>query len=163
MAEERFRSDRECDPIAELARLIAQSDTHGASPPAGNRFRDEVVSDGYDKPSELPPAPQLPVDLNEHEQPFERFEHRPDDQAYDADELTYTAEEGYQNEVPRVRRRRLTLLLAICGLALIGTTCAFGYRDMFGSAALPTVGAINEPNRNAPAAPSRRNDHQLDR
>jgi hypothetical protein len=151
MADERFQSDRECDPIAELARLIAQSDTHGASRHAGNRFRDEIVTDGYDKPSQLPPTPQLPGDLNEHQQPFERDEHRPDHQAYDIDELTYAAEEAYQNEVPRVRRRRLTLLLAICGLALIGTACAFGYRDMFGGAALPTVGAINEPNRIAPA------------
>jgi hypothetical protein len=67
------------------------------------------------------------------------------------DELTCTAEEAYQNEVPRVRRRRLNLLLAICALALIGTACAFGYRDTFGGAALPTVGAINEPNRIAPA------------
>jgi hypothetical protein len=146
MADERFRSDRECDPIAELARLIAQSDTYGA----GNRFRDEIISDGYDRPSELPPAPQLPVDLNDHEQPFERDEHRRDVQAYDIDELTCAAEEAYQNEVPRVRRRRLTLLLTICGLALIGTACAFGYRDMFGGA-LPTVRAINEPNRMAPA------------
>ena len=63
------------------------------------------------------------------------------------------AEDRYQNEVPRVRRRSLTLLMAICGLALIGSACAFGYRDMFGGAALPppTVGAINEPYRTAPA------------
>ena len=108
MVDERFRSDRAYDPIAELARLIAQSDTHGGSAPAGNRFRDETVSDGYDEPPELPPAPQLPVDRNEHEQAFESDAHRPDDQAYDIGDLPY-AEEAYQNEVPRVRRRRLTL------------------------------------------------------
>jgi hypothetical protein len=152
MADECFRSDREYDPVAELARLIAQSDTRGRSAPAGSRFRDETVSDGYDEPPELPPAPQLPVDRNEHEQAFEGDEHRPDDQAYDIDDLPY-AEEGYQNDVPRVRRRSLTLLMAICGLALIGSACAFGYRDMFGGAALPppTIGAINEPYRTAPA------------
>jgi hypothetical protein len=152
MADECFRSDREYDPVAELARLIAQSDTRGRSAPAGSRFRDETVSDGYDEPPELPPAPQLPVDRNEHEQAFEGDEHRPDDQAYDIDDLPY-AEEGYQNDVPRVRRRSLTLLMAMCGLALIGSACAFGYRDMFGGAALPppTIGAINEPYRTAPA------------
>ena len=152
MADERFRSDREYDPIAELARLIAQSDTRGRSAPAGSRFRDETVSDGYDEPPELPPAPQLPVDRNGHEQAFEGDEDRPDDQAYDIDDLPY-AEEGYQNDVPRVRRRSLTLLMAICGLALIGSACAFGYRDMFGGAALPppTIRDINEPNRTAPA------------
>jgi hypothetical protein len=157
MADKRFRSDRECDPIAELARLIAQSDTHEESAPAGNRFREETVSDGYHERPELPPAPQLPFDLNEDEQAFERDEHRPDDQAYDIDDLPYAAEEGHQNEVPRVRRRSLTLLMAICGLALIGTACAFGYRDMFGGAAPPrlppTTSAVNEPNRIA-AAPS---------
>ena len=152
MVDERFRSDRAYDPIAELARLIAQSDTHGGSAPAGNRFRDESVSDGYDEPPELPPAPQLPVDRNEHEQAFESDAHRPDDQAYDIGDLPY-AEEAYQNEVPRVRRRRLTLLMAMCGLALIGTAWVFGYRDMFGGAALPppTIGAINEPYGTAPA------------
>jgi hypothetical protein len=152
MVDEHFRSDRAYDPIAELARLIAQSDTHGGSAPAGNRFRDESVSDGYDEPPELPPAPQLPVDRNEHEQAFESDAHRPDDQAYDIGDLPY-AEEAYQNEVPRVRRRRLTLLMAMCGLALIGTAWVFGYRDMFGGAALPppTIGAINEPYRTAPA------------
>jgi hypothetical protein len=152
MADKRFRSDRECDPVAELARLIAQSDTHRESVPAGNRFREETVSDGYDEAPELPPAPQLPVDLDERGQAFERDEHRPDDQAYDIDDLPYAAEERYQNEVPRVRRRSLTFLMAICGLALIGTACAFGYRDMFGGAAPPTVKAINEPNRIALAS-----------
>ena len=63
MADEQFRSDRERDPIAELARLIAQADPHGGSAPADNRFRDETASDGYDEPPGLPPAPQLPVDL----------------------------------------------------------------------------------------------------
>jgi hypothetical protein len=157
MADKRFRSDRECDRIAELARLIAQSDTHEGSAPAGNRFREETVSDGYDEPRELPPAPQLPFDVNEDEQAFERDEHRLDDQAYDIDDLSYAAEEGHQNEVPRVRRRSLTLLMAICGLALIGTACAFGYRDIFGGVAPPrlppTTSAVNEPDRIA-AAPS---------
>ena len=59
------RSDRERDPIAELARLIAQADTHEESAPSDNRFREETVSDGYDETPELPPAPQLAVDLNE--------------------------------------------------------------------------------------------------
>jgi SPOR domain len=151
MADKRFRPDRECDPIAELARLIAQSDTHGESGPAGDRFREAAVSDGYDAPPELPPAPQLPVDLSELQQAFERDEHRPDDQAHDIDDLPYAAKAGYRNGVPRVRRRSLTLLLAICGIALIGPAWEFGYRNMFGGAALTTVEAINEPNRIAPA------------
>ena len=49
--------------------------------------------------------------------------------------------------------------MAICGLALIGTACAVGYRDMFGGSATrrpPTIGAINEPNRTPPAPASRK-------
>jgi hypothetical protein len=60
----RFRSDEERDPIAELARLIAQADTHEESAPSDNRFREETVS-GHDETPELPPAPQVAVDLNE--------------------------------------------------------------------------------------------------
>jgi hypothetical protein len=71
MGDERFQSDRQNDPIAELARLIAQSDTYGERASVGNRFQEEIVSDGYNEPPEFPPAPQLPVDLNELEQACE--------------------------------------------------------------------------------------------
>ena len=64
MDDKRFRSDRGRDPI-EIARLIAQADTHEESPSSNSRFRDETASDGYDETAELPPAPQLAVDLNE--------------------------------------------------------------------------------------------------
>jgi len=150
MGDERFQSDRQHEPIAELARLIAQSDTYGERASVGNRFREKIVSDGYNEPPELPPAPQLPVGLNELEQMFERDEPRREDQAHDFDDRPDVAEEGYQNEVQRARRRSLTLLMAIGGLALIGSAGAFGYRDIFGGSALPTVHAINEPNRIAP-------------
>ena len=63
MDDKRFRSDRERDPTAELARLIAQAHTHEESAPSDDRFREETISDGYDETPELPPAPQLTVDL----------------------------------------------------------------------------------------------------
>ncbi len=158
MDDKRFRSDRERDPIAELARLIAQGETHEESAPSDNRFREETVSDGYDKTPELPPAAQLAVDLNEYEQACECDEHCSGDQTYDVDDQPFPAEEEYQdNEVPRVRRHSLTLVMAIFGLALVGTACAIGYRDIFdGSRAPglpPTIKAINETNRIA-SAPS---------
>jgi hypothetical protein len=151
MGDQRFQSNREYDPIADLSRLVVQSDTYGEGASAVNRFQQETASNGYDEPPELPPAPQMPLDLNEHDQAFERDEPRPEDQAHEFDDCPYAAEAGYQNEVLRERRRSLTLLLTICGLALIGSACAFGFRDMFGGSALPTVEAINEPNRIAPA------------
>ena len=164
MASKRFRSDK--DPIAELARLIAQADdAHGESAPAHNRFREETVSGGYDETPELPPAPQLPVDLNEDDQASERDEHCSDDQACDVDDDLSAAEQEYQDsevphypveeehqhsEVLRVRRHSLTLVMAIIGLALVGSACAVGYRNMFAASVSPTlppsIKAINEPN-----------------
>ena len=52
--------------------------------------------------------------------------------------------------------RSLALVMAITGLALLGTAGAFGYREMFGGSVLPTPPPIittsNEPNKIAPAA-----------
>ena len=158
MDDKRFRSDRGRDPIAEIARLIAQGETHEESAPSDNRFREEIVSDGYDETPELPPAAQLTVDLNEYEQACECDEHCSGDQTYDVDDQPFPAEEEHQdNEVPRVRRHSLTLVMAIFGLALVGTACAIGYRDIFDGSRSPglppTIKAINETNRIA-SAPS---------
>ena len=166
MDDKRFRSDRERDPVEELARLIAQVDNHEESASTDNRFRRETVSDGYDETAELPPAPQLAVDLNEQEQACERDEHCSSAQAYDVDDQLYAAEEEYQdsevppyaaeehyqdNEIPHVRRHSLTLVMAIFGLALVGSACAVGYHNMFGGSGSPTlpptIKAINERNK----------------
>ncbi len=59
-------------------------------------------------------------------------------------------------EAPRSRRRSgLVVVMAIFGLAVIGTAGAFGYRAMFGGSVLPTlppiIKASNGPNKVAPA------------
>jgi len=55
-----------------------------------------------------------------------------------------------------VRRRSLTLVMAITGLALVGTAGAFGCRDIFGGSVLPTpppsIKVGNEPNTIAPVS-----------
>ena len=148
--------DRERDPIAELARLITQADPYGESAAADNRFRQETASERHDEPPGLPPAPQLPPDLNAPEQAHELDEYRHDDEAYDVDNPPYASHEDYQTEVPRVRRRSLALVMAITGLALLGTAGAFGYREMFGGSVIatppPIITASNEPNKIAPAS-----------
>jgi hypothetical protein len=148
--------DRERDPIAELARLITQADPYGESAAADNRVRQETASERHDEPLGLPPAPQLPPDLNSPEQAHELHEYGQDAEAYDADNPPYASHEEYQTEVPRVRRRSLALMIAMTGIALLGTAGAFNYREIFGGSVLPTSPPIittsNQPNKIAPAS-----------
>ncbi len=151
MADNNLRSDRGRDPIAELARLIAQAHAHRESAPADNGFREENASDGCDEPPEFPPAPQLPGYMNAPEQSYGIVEHRHDDGAYDADDQLSATDE-FQNKAPRLHRRSLALVMAICGLALLGTAGAFSYRNVFGSSVPPSIKASNELNRLTPAS-----------
>ena len=104
MADNNFRSDRARDPLAELARLIAQADLHGKSAPADNGFRKEAASYGYDEPRGLLPAHQVPGHPSAPEQAYEPDEHRYDDIVYEhahderayADDELYAADEEYQ-------------------------------------------------------------------
>ena len=58
----------------------------------------------------------------------------------DSDVPNYAAEEHYQdNEVPRARRHGLALVMAIFGLALVGSACAVGYRNIFVGSVSPTL------------------------
>src|SRR5271157_6254824 len=49
MDDKHLRSNREHNPVAELARLIAQADTHEESAPSDNRSREEAPSHGHDE------------------------------------------------------------------------------------------------------------------
>ena len=53
MANNKFRSGRERDPIAELAQLIAEADPYERAPP-DNRFRRETASEGRDEAPGVP-------------------------------------------------------------------------------------------------------------
>jgi hypothetical protein len=154
MADNNFRSDRARDPLAELARLIGQADLHGKSAPADNGFRKEAASHGYDEPRGLLSAHQVPGYPSAPEQAYEPDEHRHDDITYEhahderayADDELYAADKEYENKAPRVRRRSLTFVVAIFGLAVLGTAGALGYRAMFGGSVPPIIRASNERN-----------------
>ena len=68
MANNKFRSGRERDPIAELAQLIAEADPYGERAAPDNRFRRETASEGHDEAPGVPPAPPLPADVRAPEQ-----------------------------------------------------------------------------------------------
>src|SRR5215510_13477262 len=103
MANNKFRSGRERDPIAELAQLIAEADPCGERAAPDNRFRREIASEGHIEAPRVPPAPQLPADVHAPEQAHELGEYRHDDEAYDADNPPYASHEDYQSEAPRRR------------------------------------------------------------
>jgi hypothetical protein len=146
---DKFRSDRERDPIAELARLIDQADSYGESAAADNPFHwgTGAASQHHDELSALLRAP---------EQAHELYGYGHDDSAHIIDDQAYVADKEYQTEVPHVRQRGLALAIAIIGLALVGSAGAFGYRAMFRGSVLPTpppiITASNEPNKIAPAS-----------
>ncbi len=163
LAKNKFQIDRERERAEELARLIAQADPYGERTPANNRFREEIGSAGYDEPPGLPPAPQLPADLNAREQEFEFGEYRDDDRAYAVDKQPYAAQNEYPREAPRTRRTRGSVITVV-GLAALGTAGTFGYREMFGGSVLPqhppTITASTEPHkiRSASDAPPAKNE-----
>jgi hypothetical protein len=165
MDDKRFPSDRKRDPIADLARLIAEIDSHEEHTASDDGLREGTGSDGHDETSELPPAPQLAVDLKHH-QAWDRDEEGSDDQAHDVNgelsaadeeyEDPYANEESQDNEVPRVRRRSLIPVMAILGLVLVGSACAVGYRNISAGSVSPTlpsnIEVVNERNSLPPAS-----------
>ncbi len=148
MADNNFRSNRLRDPIAELARLIGQ--VHRERAPADRDFGKETASVSYgSEPRGLPPGPQLAVDLNAPERADELDERFHRYEEYVVDDQPCVADEEYQNGVPRAHRRSLALVMAIIGVALVGTAGTFEYRDLFGGSVLqkppPSINVSNEP------------------
>ncbi len=205
------------DPLAELARLIGQTDPHGergryedAAPgrdwPADD-YADQYnrVQDRYVQPPPLPadPYPSRAPQPSGYENepvassryfsgPAARFsgfrqdgsDYVPvDDAQYDPDSTSVSPErvpafataapehgygadeqehggqaygaDDYDDEAPIPRRGGLVVVMAVLGLAVIGTAGAFGYRAMFGSSVLPTlppiIKASNGPNKIVPS------------
>ncbi len=135
-----FRSDRSRGPISDLARSI--SEVHGQRVHAAGDFGEETVSVGYNNE---------PPRLSGPEQIFELH-----GQAHHVENQRRAANERYQNEGRRTRRRSLSLAIAITGLLAVGTAGALGYRDIFGGSVLPNrpsnINVRDEPNTIAPAS-----------
>jgi hypothetical protein len=160
-------SDRERDPIAELAQLIAQIHSREEHTLSDDRLREGAAPDGRAETPELPPAPQLALDLNRFLQAWDRDGHGSDGQEHGADSELRAADEecedpnaneedGQDHEVPRVRRRSQTLVtMTILGLVFVISACAIGYRIIFAGSLSPilpwNIEAIKERNPLSPA------------
>ena len=174
MDDEHFPSDRERDPIAELAQLIAQIHSCEDPTPSDDRLREGAAPDGRAETRELPPAPQLALDLNKFLQAWDHDGHGSDGQKHGADSELRAADEecedpyaneedGQDHEVPRVRRRSQTLVtMTILGLVFVISASAIGYRIIFAGSLSPilpwNIEAIKERD---PLSPTR--DQQVTR
>ncbi len=103
----------------------------------------------YDpEPTSLSPGrlPGFAAAAPEHGYGADEQEHH-GGQAYGADD--------YNDEVSIPRRGGLVVVMAVLGLAVVGTAGAFGYRAMFGSSVLPMlppiIKASNGPNKIIPS------------
>ena len=115
-------------------------------------FRDEPESNYR---NELVPAlrpRELPAyAASEREEDFAEADHE--------GEESYEQDDDYYDDRPAPRRRgAVVVIMAVLGLAVIGTAGAFAYRTMFGGSMLPSLPPIIKasigPNRITPSAPA---------
>ena len=123
-----------------------------------NGFREEPTPYQRDEAAQPPPGHQLstyasaPAYETAPERSYEAAdEHRYHDKAYAIDDKACAADEDYTDGQSTRRRSSLVLIMAIFGLAIVGTAGAFGYRAIFGGPVLPTLPPISKANKIAPA------------
>jgi SPOR domain len=124
-----------------------------------NGFREEPTPNERDEEAQPPPGHQLstyasaPAYETAPERSYEAAdEHRYHDKAYAADDEACAADEDYAEVQSTRRRGSLVLIMAIFGLAVVGTAGAFGYRATFGGPVLPTLPPISKANKIAPVS-----------
>ena len=167
-AEEDYADDDRYAPPASVAPPVsshspypAQEPKYDGEPPSGERyfsgqarefggFRDEPQSNHRDPPIPALRPRELPA--------YADFGHEEDlaEESAHGDEESY-AEEDYYDESPAPRRRGpVVVIMAVLGLAVVGSAGAFGYRAMFGGSMLPMLPPIikadNSPNRITPSS-----------
>jgi nitrate reductase NapE component len=196
-----LRSDR--DPLAELARLIAEDDLYAESASgdqvnerrsnAGERFtpsfpsgptyahaaqergyekesagkryvsgpamqfdgfREEPTPNEPDEAARLPPGHHLSIAAAFETAPERTYEtadeHGYHDRASVADDKA--ADEDHADVQSARRRNGLVLIMALFGLAVVGTAGAFGYRAIMGGPVPPTLPPISKANKIAPVS-----------
>jgi hypothetical protein len=159
------------DPLAELARLIGQSDPFADF--ERDRRRDaEVrprVQAAAPPPADPAPAPLPPgayaqypdqQDADPHSDPALGYAAdayaQGYDPYYDPNSQALDEAEYYEQQSRKRRQRRLAMVVAILALAVFGGAGAYAYRTLFGpvvsGAAPPVIKADATPNKVLPAA-----------
>ena len=158
------------DPLAELARLIGQSDpfgeygrTHASNAavpqqatPAQLSQVPAYVDDRYPEP-----PPQYAPDPYPQQQQFGAVpgytpDHYPDDADYSDQAGAPVQDHAYYDDVPPRRRIGIMAVAGVFALVVLGTAGAFGYRAIFGSSGSkgppPVIKADTSPSKIVPAA-----------
>jgi hypothetical protein len=111
-------------------------------------FRDGAEPEYREERQSAPRPRELPAYATA--EPEDDYESAP---AQHDDSEAY-ADDHYNDYAPPRRRSGLVLIMAVFGLAVIGTAGAFGYRAMFGGSLLPSlppiIKASNGPNKIVP-------------
>ena len=144
-------------PAASYPAVSSPAQGYEDEPPPGPRFfsgpaaafngfrEDDGANADYAPHSQQPSAPApggraLPFGVAPRERPYQA-------QAGEHDGGQDYAPDDYddEDETPR-RRSGLVLVMAVLGLAVVGTAGAFGYRAMFGGSVLPQLPPIIKAN-----------------
>jgi SPOR domain len=181
---------RNSDPLAELARLIGQDDHFAAAgrrgarpssqPGAAQPYDDDPqsTSEWLNRPGARGSEPgagyDQPADSQDYAAGYDDPQYgrdpRYDDPQYNNqtyaadgsyDDGQYYGEEGY--EEPKKRRGGLSSVMAVLGLAVVGTAGVFGYQALTspatGTGEPPVIKAEPAPTKIVPATPA--SDDQL--
>src|SRR6266540_35933 len=126
------------DPLAELARLLGQSDPFAEFGQA-NRSSREAHDAPATAPADWQGAPAREPQLAAGDASWADYTPAPDSRLHDdahasADHQSgYYADERADDGRPRTRRSRLATALTIIGCAVLGTAGAYAFRGYYGS------------------------------
>jgi hypothetical protein len=120
-------------------------DRHAGPPPARQYIDPALPFDDFSDQGER--APAFDAQSPRYEPP-QREPYPPDDRSYHAAQQqddSGEAEEEYEHDSRAPRRSGTILILAVLGLAVLGTAGAFGYRAMFGNSMVSGLVPLIKP------------------
>lgn len=166
-ARESTRVGQGNDPLAELARLIGQTDPFAEF---GRNQAPASTQPPMHSQQEWAPQPHAAQDYGQQVDPHAGY-HQPGYEepapgygadTYYQDDPYREGDQGYDDVPPPASRRRLIILAsaAAVGLAIVGTASAVGYRALFGSSGSSPPPVIKADTTPTKVVPPSKNDSQ---